>query len=240
MVGLRGNSSPYVSEGSQNPPPPPQLVLTRIPPSRAMVGTPPSDITLWGQNFTSGSMVFLDGALGNFIGKSENEIDLLLDSSFDLTAGDHTIQVKNSRNGDSAVFTYSVYQPGPGPQEFLAQPSTYVGNEQDPSRGCPCGFQWRRHGRSRLRIEFQPSSLFLHGQADGTFSPPSILPFTLSGTLDGLVAGDLNGDGHPDLVVLATDVDGISTRITTLLNDGAGNLTAGSSIRFPLYPLRTR
>lgn len=218
--------------GAAPPPssPPPQLTLDHISPSRVQVGIPQNQITLWGENFSVNSVALFDGVPGaNNIFRSSNEIDLILDEDIPTAqAGVHSIQVQDPLRGTSAQFTYTVYEPALGPQEFQAIPSTFVGGT-DAEGAVLADFD----GDGRVDLVFESSQKFyiLHGQADGTLSSPTVLPLAWTGFVYGSVAADLNGDGHPDLVVAA--VDGVASSITTLLNDGTGNLQPSSSVTFP-------
>ena len=68
------------------------------------------------------------------------------------------------------------------------------------------------------------------GNGDGTFQAPLISKFQTetqgnNDSFAGLAVGDINGDGHPDIV--ATD----GTLLCILLGDGSGNFTLSSTIR---------
>ncbi len=72
------------------------------------------------------------------------------------------------------------------------------------------------------------SMVFFPGQGDGSFGPPTYVPLPDSSALYfylGLtVAGDLNGDGVPDLIA----VDGQNVRSWPILSDGRGGFTVGA------------
>jgi len=60
------------------------------------------------------------------------------------------------------------------------------------------------------------------GNGDGTFTPGATFATETTGTYTslGIVVGDFNGDGHPDLAVV--DVAGTSADVGILLNDAQG------------------
>jgi hypothetical protein len=205
------------------------------------VGAPLGIILLEGQNFTSNSTVLFDGEVSNFVFfHSSTEIQIEIDVSITQVAGNHTIQVQDPANGNSAVLTFSVYQMAAGPQEFQAVPTTYIAGETEPFTGVLADFNGDGFDDVVFASTGTQTLYLLHGQADGTFSPAIEVPFTWTGQVDGLLAGDLNGDGHPDLVVVAsdnvTDPTTPTTRITTFLNDGTGNLQPFTSTTYPQQP----
>ena len=66
----------------------------------------------------------------------------------------------------------------------------------------------------------------LFGNGGGTFQPPVNVPTSSAQRF--IVAGDLNGDGAPDLAFFNVDPSNMP-QISTLLNDGSGNFSPGPS-----------
>lgn len=71
------------------------------------------------------------------------------------------------------------------------------------------------------------SVMVFFGNGNGTFKPPTI--YNLAAYPDSVAAGDLNGDGLPDLAV-AEDEAGVAI----LLNEGKGKF--GKAVVYPVYP----
>jgi FG-GAP-like repeat len=71
------------------------------------------------------------------------------------------------------------------------------------------------------------SVMVLFGKGDGTFRKPVVYP--LSAYPESVAAGDLNGDGHPDLAVAEYE-EGVAI----LLNKGKGNF--GKPVAYGVFP----
>jgi len=71
------------------------------------------------------------------------------------------------------------------------------------------------------------SVMVFFGNGDGTFQKPTI--YNLSAYPDSVAAGDLNGDGRPDLAVAEADVG-----VAILLNKGDGKF--GKPVVYPVRP----
>jgi hypothetical protein len=70
----------------------------------------------------------------------------------------------------------------------------------------------------------------LRGTGAGAFAAPLSSPFALgtAGGVGALALGDLNGDGHPDVVATIGSGTAADEDLVALAGDGAGNLTAGT------------
>jgi hypothetical protein len=76
----------------------------------------------------------------------------------------------------------------------------------------------------------------LPGKGDGTFGPARLItqtPFTAG--LAQLKIADLNGDGHPDLVILINNNLPLLANATVLLNSGNGTFTSRVAFNFPTF-----
>ena len=71
------------------------------------------------------------------------------------------------------------------------------------------------------------SVMVFFGKGDGAFEPPAI--YNLGAYPDSVAAGDLNGDGRPDLAVAVGD-----TGVAVLLNKGTGKF--GRAVIYPVNP----
>ncbi len=109
-------------------------------------------IALFGQNFWPTSTVLLDGVAGNSVFVSDTEIDLMFPTVDAVTSqvGTHTVQARDFLRGTSAKFTFTVYQPGPGPQVFNAEPTNFVEGEAAPSRNADVLADFNGDGREDL------------------------------------------------------------------------------------------
>jgi hypothetical protein len=76
-----------------------------------------------------------------------------------------------------------------------------------------------------------PTVSVLLGNGDGTFGTPAV--YTLAQSPSSIVAGDFNGDGHPDLVVSGD----FGTQV--LLNNGSGAFTVQPSFDNSLWVMTT-
>jgi hypothetical protein len=70
----------------------------------------------------------------------------------------------------------------------------------------------------------------LLGEGNGTFQPPVLTPVSTAGGFSGMIispAGDWNGDGIPDLILVSP------TAVTLYTGTGVGTFTAGASVLWP-------
>jgi hypothetical protein len=179
----------------------------------------PGEIDLYGQNFTSSSQVLLDGSPILTFFESSTELSL---TYYAVPSGTHTLQVQDPTYGKSAILSFTVYRPEPGPDVFRAHKSTYVSDEIDPI-GVVADFNGDGLGDVALLGGDTAGNEALYiffGQSDGNFTGPNTIPW--SGGFTALVTGDLNGDGYPDLIV-TNNLPSANMQYWTLINDGKGN-----------------
>jgi len=96
-----------------------------------------------------------------------------------------------------------------------------------------------------LSMEFPAAITVRHSQGDGTFGPPVTV---VSGSFLGIATGDINEDGHTDLVAAApVDLDGIDLALASVVRSQDGyrlsnrrSLLQNSSARITLADLDGR
>lgn len=218
---------------------PPQI--QRVEPSRVMLGTSVITGTLAGMNFTSSSTVLFDGTAVNTVYEKPN-------LQFDLPSGanapaKHTVQVSDPVYGNSNVATFEVYAPQPGPRPFVGQISQYMSEDLITNSLVP---DLNGDGRADLVMVVQDSTSPLlyvpvvrYGQADGTFSAAVPLGPATPQISPGIVlAGDFNGDGHTDLILLGGNPNS-PPGYQVLLNDGTGQFSSASTGLLPTSSVET-
>jgi hypothetical protein len=206
-------------------------VLSQLSPSRVMVGVPQGIIQLAGMNFTPSSIVLFDGAPANATPGSSTTMEIFVDSSIFGLAKLHTVQVSDPTKGKSNVLIYDVYSPQGGPLPFAGQQTLPLDqNATDTATWVDVNGD----GRSDL-VTFdilygtdtvQMSTQF--GNQDSTLSAPAVNNVPIGdGMPDEVLAGDLNADGHKDLILIYPD------SYQVLLNDGSANFTHAGSGTLP-------
>jgi len=210
--------------------------IQRVEPSHVMVGVPVGSVTLEGLGFTGASVVLFDGAPVATFDNGANSLDFEPPNSSWLVAQIHTVQVSDPTNGKSNIATYEVYAPQPGPDLFVGQLTQYMGESLIMNSLVP---DLNGDGRADLvMVTFDPNqSIYVpvvrYGQADGTFSAATSLgSFTPQASTTMVLAGDFNGDGYTDLILVSNQASaGASYQV--LLNDGTGQFRSGGTGPLP-------
>jgi len=218
--------------------------ITSVTPAQVTTfAAPTTTIRVYGTDFTSGSVVQVNGAAITSSFQSSTELwGLPTQGQQIVNPGTYSITVNDS-TGQSNALPFTVYYPRQGPMPFPALPGYYTGFEQRPF-GVAVG-DVNGDGRADLVVGVENDESIgsnlavLLGQADGTLGSPRFL----SGNATSSAAvGDVNGDGFPDIVAAdyppsGSPNDSTHSSIAVLLNDGAGNFTTGSTFTFTgTYP----
>jgi len=205
------------------------IQVQRVEPSRVMLGVAIGGGTVVGTNFTSSSTVLFDGvAVQTF--SQNSSLEFSMPDSVWNAAASHTVQVSDPTNGKSNVASFEVYSPQPGPNLFTAQLTQYMSESLITNSLVP---DLNGDGRADLVLAGANGLVVRYGQADGTFSASSpLVSFTLNISPNMVLAGDFNGDGYTDLILLESQLNGTSS-YQVLLNDGRGNFTAGGTGSLP-------
>ena len=151
-------------------------------------------------------------------------------------AQSHTVQVSDPVNGKSNIASFEVYAPQPGPKLFDGQPTQYMSESLITNSLVP---DLNGDGRADLVMvsldtnssQYVPVVRF--GQADGTFSTSTSLgSFTPQVSPAVVIAGDFNGDGHTDLILIGSQSNSQQS-YQVLLNDGTGHFNSASVGNLP-------
>jgi hypothetical protein len=205
--------------------------ILRVEPSRVMVGDSEGLVTAAGTNFTAGSTVLFDGAPAATFYQNGSTLQFEVpDQDFDI-AQTHTIQISDSTLV-SNMLPYEVYAPQPGPDVLIGQQTQYMSENLLSGSLVP---DINGDGRADLIMlnapeGSSPTLVTRYGQANGLFSADQPLgSFSLQITPSIVLAGDFNGDGHPDLLLLGQGA------YQVLLNDGTGQFASGGSQPLPSW-----
>ena len=200
-----------------------------------MLGVDIGSATVVGTNFTASSTVLFDGAAVQTFYENSTLQFTMPDTVWSV-AQSHTVQVTDPTNGKSNVATFEVYTPQPGPSLFAGQLTQYMSETQLANSLVP---NLKGDGRAGLIMattasSSSPSAIVVrYGQTDGTFSDPTPLvsfPLQLSPNL--VIAGDFNGDGYIDVVLIGGEPTSQNS-YEVLLNDGTGNFSSGGTGSVP-------
>jgi hypothetical protein len=192
-----------------------------------------STLKVYGSNFTSASVVEVNGAAVTTSFQSSTELWGTPNPGQLDAPGNYSITVNNS-TAQSNALPLTVYYPTQGPQPFLALPGYYTGPQQSPAAIAVADVNGDGRTDVVLTAGMNTSNIaVLLGQADGTLGAPQYL----SGGASALALGDVNGDGFPDIVAgnypaVGSSNDPTTSSLTVLLNDGKGNFSTGVTQTF--------
>jgi FG-GAP-like repeat/FG-GAP repeat len=200
------------------------LLISTLAPSSVTLGILTGAVTVLGQGFTQQSQVLIDGqpAPQTFF-TDANMLQAETNISLSAAVGTHQFSVQNGGQVSNSL-TYTVYAPQQGPFVMQAIPGFLVGeNASDP----PFIVAEDVNGDGLADVIMpgpvignSASVAILNGQSDGSLSTTRYIQ--VSTTPYTLVAGDVDGNGTPDLVSI-TSTDSISSTVSVLFGDGHGN-----------------
>lgn len=224
--------------GGKNLPP----TLAVVTPSQVNTNAAPAiNPIVYGSGFTNLSEVEINGTGVTTLFQSSSELWTLTPFGTLATPGVYAITV-NGPYGESNALPVTVYTPEQGPQPFIALPGYSPGVENPPSAIATADFNG--DGRDDVVINAGTSGLgiaVMLGQANGELGTPQYIGPSPSPGAISLAAGDVNGDGFPDVIAGNYPAVGSNnlnaSSFTIWLNDGTGNFTAGQSLTFArTYP----
>ena len=106
--------------------------ITLVTPSQLMAAAVPTNPTVYGSNFTTASVVEINGAKIQTTFQSSTELWGFPASGQLASPGVYSIAVSDPAGNSNAV-SLTVYSPTQGPQPFLALPGYYTGPQQSPA-----------------------------------------------------------------------------------------------------------
>jgi hypothetical protein len=200
------------------------LSISVLAPSVVTVGAQLGIVTIFGQGFSGGSQVLVDGQPASettFV--DSGTLTAQIDVSLNATAGTHQFSVQNGGSMSNSL-PYTIYAPQQGPFVMQAIPGFLVGeNESD----APFIVAADTNGDGLADVIMPGPALatggsiaILLGQTNGTLSAPQYVSVPM--TPYALAIGDVDGNGTPDLVSITSD-NSSSTTVSVLFGDGKGN-----------------
>jgi len=195
-----------------------------------MVGVPVGLATVFGANFTSDAQVYLDGTPAMqtaFV--SSTQVQVVIPIDIDTVARVYQVTV-HENSGVSNGVPFTIYAPVQGPQPFSAVTEYYP---SDGAAGPIAVGDVNHDGFADVilagpSVNNGPSLAVMFGNAAGQLAQPVV---TAGLSVGVPVIGDVNGDGHPDIVSAALDANQLPA-VSVLLNDGNGNFSQSSFTPF--------
>jgi hypothetical protein len=203
------------------------LAISALAPSSVAVGTPQTQVTVYGQGFTQQSQVLIDGQPAPSTAFVDSgTLQAQIDISLSATLGTHQLSVKDDGKVSNTL-PYTVYAPPEGPYVMQAIPGFLVGeNESD----APLILAADVDGDGLADvimpgpgIQNSGSIAILRGQADGTLAA---VQYVSCPTPAALTVGDVDGNGTIDLVSITSLPGSNSITVSILSGDGHGNFQA--------------
>jgi hypothetical protein len=202
------------------------LSISMVAPSLISVGVPQGSVNVYGQGFTQQSQVLIDGQPAPLtILADKDTLQVEVPQTFAQNVGTHQIVVQDDGNLSNTV-TCTIYAPQQGSFGMQAIP-TFLAGEQESEPPYVVAADVNGDGLADVIINGDglvgsEGIAILYGQPDGTLAAPVQIP--VPNFPYALAAGDVDGNGTPDLITLTSlnDVNG-STTVSILSGDGHGN-----------------
>jgi hypothetical protein len=216
------------------------LQVTGISPQEEQDGRIPVGMTLFGSNFTPQSKVLIDGVdYGATVPSSSSTIlGVATPTQIFNQVTTHQFSVTDPQLGNSNSVPFRIFIPDETslslntPVNVTLPP--FFGGAPDVVAG-----DFENAGRRDLAVLGTQIAL-LHNDGRGNFSPVGMTPYQ-GANPQTLLAGDVNGDGNLDLIVVnQAQVAGSDSNanFSVLLGDGHGHFTAGSNFSLPVNPFQ--
>ena len=215
------------------------LRVTGITPEEEQDGRIPVGMTLFGKNFTPQSKVLIDGVdYGATVPSSSTVLGVATPTQIFNQITTHQFSVTDPQLGNSNSVPFRIFIPDQislslnTPVNVTLPP--FFGGAADVVAG-----DFEKTGRRDLAV-LGAQVLLLHNDGVGNFTPAGSTAYQGAGSL-ALLAGDLNGDGNLDLIVVnQSQIAGADTsaNFSVLLGDGHGHFTAGSNFSLPVNPFQ--
>ena len=188
------------------------------------LGVPRVMFEVLGANFDGTAQVFVDGQPAVYTTLVDSgTLQVTTSESVSATLGIHQFSVQQN-SGTSNASPLTVYVPQQAPLVMNALPSYLVANETAPPSVVVGDINGDGFADVLVPIWNDNEIAILHGNADGSLSPPQFLSIMQAYAV---AVGDMNGDGNADLVSISSDNYQAST-VSVLLADGHGNLQPAS------------
>jgi hypothetical protein len=215
------------------------IQVTGITPQEEEDGGIPVFMTVFGKNFTGQSKVLVDGIdYNSTFPVSSTALGIATPTPVFNQLGTHQFSVSDPKLGNSNSVPFRIFSPDRANVSMQA-PATismpaFFGGTLDAVAG-----DFETIGRKDLAV-LGSQILLLHNAGAGSLNPAGQTPYQ-GGNPQVLLAGDVNGDGKLDLVVLnqslQAGVDNIGN-FSVLLGDGQGHFSQSGNFSLPSGPFQ--
>ncbi|HUO29368.1 MAG TPA: FG-GAP-like repeat-containing protein [Bryobacteraceae bacterium] len=177
------------------------------------------------QSFPTGNAFPISIAVGDF--NKDGKPDIAAATSYDATGSDYLAVLLG--NGDGTFQPFQSYPVDPSPRWISAGDFNEDGNLDVAVSICPPGNAPYCGGPSTVGV--------LLGNGDGTFQ--QAVDYAAGPSVNTVVTGDFNGDGHLDLAVSGFPNGSLPSGISVLLGNGDGSFQTPTFLSGPYFYLTT-